>query len=248
MIEVSNWTASETRMPWQLKVLDALRRTGYWLLTMLGLIALWGATGASMWSAMEAHRTAEAIARMEEQRLDYEKNKYTAEIFAKYAEFVSKSRPILPCARALNELDETKELKNILDEPAEFDFRPDDTRHIAILDCLDPAERQRIAEHKVPWSADHRRQIRAVIIDWANQLDAMVLPFNYDVANKFILCRNFSSFTMQKDRGQIKLLFDKINKMKIWPGAPNLWAFMDQFKTPSDNCEEFPGKPRQPPK
>jgi hypothetical protein len=215
---------------------------------MLGLIALWGATGASMWSAMEAHRTAEAIARMEEQRLDYEKNKYTAEIFAKYAEFVSKSRPILPCARALNELDETKELKNILDEPAEFDFRPDDTRHIAILDCLDPAERQRIAEHKVPWSADHRRQIRAVIIDWANQLDAMVLPFNYDVANKFILCRNFSSFTMQKDRGQIKLLFDKINKMKIWPGAPNLWAFMDQFKTPSDNCEEFPGKPRQPPK
>lgn len=235
-------------MPWQLKVLDALRRTGYWLLTMLGLIALWGATGASMWSAMEAHRTAEAIARMEEQRLDYEKNKYTAEIFAKYAEFVSKSRPILPCARALNELDETKELKNILDEPAEFDFRPDDTRHIAILDCLDPAERQRIAEHKVPWSADHRRQIRAVIIDWANQLDAMVLPFNYDVANKFILCRNFSSFTMQKDRGQIKLLFDKINKMKIWPGAPNLWAFMDQFKTPSDNCEEFPGKPRQPPK
>jgi hypothetical protein len=45
-----------------------------------------------------------------------------------------------------------------------------------------------------------------VIIDWANQLDAMVLPFNYDVANKFILCRNFSSFTMQKEPSQMKVV------------------------------------------
>jgi hypothetical protein len=233
-------------MAWQVKALQALSKTGYWLLTMLGLIALWGATGASMWSAMEAHRTADAIARMEEQRLDYEKNKYTADIFAKFAEFIAKSRPILPCARGLNGLDEAKELKDILDEPAEFEFRSDDPRHIAILDCLDPAERQQIAEHKMPWSADHRRKIRAVIIDWANQLDAMVLPFNYDVANRFILCRNFASFTMQKDPGQIKVLFDKINTMKIWPGAPSLWSFMDQFKTPSNDCEEFAGKPKQP--
>jgi hypothetical protein len=230
-------------MPWQLRVLEGLRKTGYWLLTMLGLIALWGATGASMWSAMEARRTADTIVRMEEERLDYEKNKYTAEIFAKYAEFIGKSRPILPCARALNALDEAKELRNILDEPADFDFHADDSRHLAILDCLDQAERQQLLEHKVAWSSEHRRKVRGVIIDWANQIDAMVLPFNYNVANKFVLCRNFSSFTMQKDPGQIKVLFDKINKMKIWPGAPNLWEFMDQFKTPND-CEGFPGKPK----
>jgi hypothetical protein len=79
-------------MAWQLTVLEALRKSGYWLFTMLGLLALWGATGASMWSAMGAHRTAVAIADMEKERLDYEKNKYTAEIFAKYGEFIGKSR------------------------------------------------------------------------------------------------------------------------------------------------------------
>ena len=231
-------------MAWQLRVLEALRKTGYWLFTILGLLALWGATGASMWSAMEAHRTAVAIADMEKERLDYEKNKYTAEIFAKYGEFIGKSRPILPCARALNGLDESKELKNILDEPGEFEFHADDARHLAILECLDPGERKEIVEHKVPWSSDHRRKIRGMIIDWANQLDAMVLPFNYDVANKFILCRNFSSFTMQKEPSQMKVLFDKIKGMGIWSGAPNLWDFMEKFKTPSKNCEEFPGKPK----
>jgi hypothetical protein len=231
-------------MAWQITVLEALRKTGYWLFTLLGLLALWGATGASMYSAMEAHRTAVAIADMEKERLEYERNKYTAEIFAKYGEFIGKSRPILPCARALNALDETKELKNILNEPAEFEFRLDDARHAAILVCLDPSERREIEEGKAQWSVDLRRKIRGAIIDWANQLDTMVLPFNYDVANKFILCRNFSSFTMQKEPSQMKLLFDKIKRLGIWQGAPNLWDFMDTFKTPSKNCEEFPGKPK----
>ena len=232
-------------MAWQMSVLDLLRKTGYWLLTMLGLIALWGATGASMFSAIEARRTANTIASMEQERLDYERNRYTAEIFAKYAEFIGKSRPILPCASALNGLDEAKELRSILDEPGEFDFRVDDPRHRAILDCLDQAERQQLLEHKVAWTNEHRRKVRGAIIDWANQIDAMVLAFNYKVANLFMLCRNFSSFTMQREPGQIKVLFDKIKRMEIWPGAPNLWEFMDQFKTPRD-CEEFPGKPKQP--
>jgi hypothetical protein len=121
----------------------------------------------------------------------------------------------------------------------------DDPRHVAILECLDQADRQLLLEHKAQWSADHRRKVRGTIIDWANQLDSMVLAFNYNVANKFILCKNLSSFTMQREPSQIKLLFDKINKMQIWPGAPNLWEFMRQFERPS-TCEEFPGKPSEP--
>jgi hypothetical protein len=231
-------------MAWQLTVLEWSRKTGYWLLTTLGLIALWGATGASLWSAMEAKRTADTIAKMEQQRLDYERNRYTADIFAKYAEFIGKNRPFLPCARALNVLDEDQELRNILDEPSEFDFHIDDPRHRAVLDCLDKAERDGVLEQKVKWSNEHRREVRGVVIDWANETDAMVLAFNYKVANLFMLCRNFSSFTMQKEPGQVKLLFDKIKRMEIWQGVPNLWEFMDQFKSPRD-CSEFPGKPKE---
>src|SRR5262249_15803814 len=139
-------------MAWQLTVIDGLRKTGYWLLTMLGLIALWGATGASLWSAMEAKRTADTIAKMEQERLDYERNRYTAEIFGKDGELIGRSRPILPCARALNGLDEAKELRNVLDEPAAFEFHAEDPRHIAILDCLDKADRQEVLDRKVTWS------------------------------------------------------------------------------------------------
>src|SRR5262245_38471021 len=120
----------------QIKILEWLKSTGSWLITMLGLIALWGATGAAVWSAVEAKRTADTIDKMEKDRLDYEKNKYTSEIFARYADFIAKNRPILACFRALNELDENSELKAVLDEPSEFDFQIKNQKHLAILECL----------------------------------------------------------------------------------------------------------------
>jgi hypothetical protein len=228
-------------MDWRMRVLDWLKRTGNWTLTMLGLVALWGATCASLWSAWEAKRTADTIAKIEEQRLNYERDKYTSEINYRIADFVAKNHPILPCAQALNNLDSETELRAVLDEPSDFKFRLENPKHSALLECLDESDRQAILEKRIPWSADHRRKVRGLIIDWANQFDAVMSAFINGVANQYILCQNLASFTIRAKPTQTKILFGKIKKMEIWPGLPNLWTFMDRYPEPP-GCEGFPGK------
>jgi hypothetical protein len=177
-----------------------------------------------------------------ELRLNYERDKYTSEIIYRDAEFVAKSHPILPCAQALNELDADTELRALLDEPSDFKFKLENEKHAALLVCVDPSDRQAILEKRMAFSVDHRRKIRSLIIDWANQLNAVMSAFLYGVGNQFILCQNLGSFTIRAEPTQTKILFGKIKNMGIWPGLPSLWEFMDRYPQ-STGCERFPGKP-----
>jgi hypothetical protein len=227
-------------MIWQMKILEWLRKTGNWMLTMLGLLALWGATAFSLWSALEARRTADTIAKIEQERLNYEKNKYTSEIIYRDAEFVAKSHAILPCAQALNALDENAELRPLLEEPSLFKYDPDNKKHTALLVCLEADVARDITENK-DLTVDQRRKIRGLIIDWANQLDAVMAAFMYAVTNQYMLCHNLAAFTIRTAPTPTKLLFVKIKRMQIWLGLPNLWAFMDKYPEPP-GCEDFLGK------
>jgi hypothetical protein len=220
-----------------------LIKTGNRVLIALGLLALWGAAGASVWSAMEAKRTADTIAKMELERLNYERDRYTAEIVYRNAEFVAKTHPLYPCTLALNALDESTDLRALFEEPSNFRLDLENQKHTELLRaCLDPDIARGVIEKSISWTADHRRKIRGLVIDWANQLDAVMSAFIYGVANQYILCRNLEYFTVRTPPTQTKLLFVKIKKMGIWNGLPNLWEFMDRYPEPP-GCEGFPGKP-----
>lgn len=157
---------------------ETVRKGPSKIVTVLGLVALWLGAFFSFGAAYYSKRTADRIAAMEIERINYEKNKYTSDLMYRWGDFIQQMGPILPCVDALLKLNDT-DFRGLLNHPTAFEFSFQNPTHKGALECLPVGEKQSLLKNQREWTNDDSYAIRHRIVSEVNQLDSLLTSFNY---------------------------------------------------------------------
>jgi hypothetical protein len=182
-------------------------------------------------AAYESRETARFISEVEQRRLIYERNKLSADVYQKYADFIRTAPPIRPCLAALKDINDS-DFRTLLDKPDKFQFRQEQPTHVALSQCLQKEEdRKKYKSSPDKWESDQSTSARGTIVIWLNQLDAYFLAFKYEVGNPGILCRNMMSIfdTAPPKEHPIKGLLLRMNKYGLLENEGYVKDFLENY-------------------
>jgi hypothetical protein len=207
-----------------------VREFGGKLLTFLGLIALWIGALFSFGAAYYAKKTADSIASMEFTRIDYERNKYTSELMYRLGDFIERNGPLLPCVDALLKLDDA-DFRGLLDHPATFKFNAQNPTHGDVMNCLRPEERRALQKNEREWTNEQSYAVRHRIVSEVNQLDSLLISFNYGLGNRYMICQSLAGLTTQQAApSRFAALLSRLREKNLMPAVTELWQFMKEFE------------------
>jgi hypothetical protein len=186
-------------------------------------------------AAYYARETTRVVFEVEVERLSYEKNKYSSDMYQRYVDFIKTTAPVTPCLGAVKKLS-GGEFRTLWKSPNEFDFQAKSATHVGLAQCLQvESDRRRYRDTPEDWTREQSNAVRGTIVIWLNQLDAYLLLFQHDIGNKGILCENIIG-DVRDDDSPFKELLVRMNEEKFLGPVANIRKFLEEYGSGSKKC------------
>jgi hypothetical protein len=154
--------------------------------------------------------TALSVYRGEQDRLHYDRLKYTHSTYHTYVEYRRTKGPTLKCSEVLADVPAkgqnvtNEDLKAIILYEARLPFHYEKARHAQLRECVDDETAKKLFDLDA-WSPDQTQLVMGAITNkmaWTiTVLDAALIGYYHDIGDKIILCENFAGFLMAGKRG-----------------------------------------------
>jgi hypothetical protein len=153
--------------------------------------------------------TALSVYRGEQERLHYDRMKYTHSTYHSYIEYRRTKGPTLRCSDVLADVPNqgrtvtNDDLQAIVLYEASFPFKYVKERHATLRECVDEETVKKLFDHDT-WTPDETKQVLTAITNkmaWTvTVLDAALIGYYHNIGDKIVLCENFGGFLMAGKR------------------------------------------------
>jgi hypothetical protein len=186
-------------------------------------------------AAYYARETARVVFEIEQERLGYEKNKYSSDMYQRYVDFIRTAAPITPCLTAVKNLSDD-EFRTLWKKPAEFDFKAASKAHASLAQCLQAEqERRKYKADPEAWTSEQTHAMRYTMVIWLNQLDAYLLLYQHKIGNQGILCENILTL-VASDTSPLKDFLVRMNDEGLLGPVANVKSFIAEYGTGNKKC------------
>jgi hypothetical protein len=175
--------------------------------------AVWAMRASAFIAAIAAAFTAFtalSVYRGEQDRLHYDRLKYTHSTYHSYVEYRRTKGPTLKCSEVLADVPArgqnltNEDLKAIVLYEARLPFHYEKVRHAPLRECVDDESAKKLFDLD-SWNSEQTQLIMTAITNkmaWTiTVLDAALIGYYHDIGDKIILCENFAGFLMAGNRG-----------------------------------------------
>lgn len=170
--------------------------------------AVWAMRASAFIAAIAAGLTAFtalSVYRGEQDRLHYDRLKYTHSTYQSYVEYRRTRGSTLKCSEVLADVPAggrnvtNEDLKAIILYEARLPFRYEKARHAGLRECVDEESTKKLFDLD-SWSPEQTQLIMTAITNkmaWTvTVLDAALIGYYHDIGDKIVLCENFAGFLM----------------------------------------------------